>query len=62
MRKGCLLYTSIDTLFLSLYSRTPNAKEKAYMLQTLESYASSKTLWEDITLAALSTQRFIFVE
>jgi hypothetical protein len=32
------------------------------MLQTLESYASSKTLWEDIILAALSTQRFIFVE
>ncbi|WP_395742548.1 DUF1549 domain-containing protein [Prosthecobacter sp.] len=52
----------IDTLFLSLYSRKPTAQEKAHMLQTIESYASSKTLWEDITLAALSTQRFIFVE
>ena len=52
----------IDALFLSLYSRKPNAKEKAHMLQTVESYATSKTLWEDITLAALSTQRFIFVE
>lgn len=52
----------IDALFLSLYSRKPDAKEKAHMLQTIESYAASKTLWEDITLAALSTQRFIFVE
>ena len=40
----------------------PSAKEKTQMLQTLESYASNKNLWEDITLAALSTQRFIFVE
>jgi len=62
LRKAKTNEEKIDTLFLSLYSRTPNAKEKAHMLQTLESYASSKTLWEDITLAALSTQRFIFVE
>ncbi len=62
LRKAKTNEEKIDTLFLSLYSRHPNAKEKAHMLQTLESYASSKTLWEDITLAALSTQRFIFVE
>ncbi len=62
LRKAKTNDEKIDTLFLSLYSRTPNAKEKAHMLQTVESYASSKTLWEDITLAALSTQRFIFVE
>lgn len=62
LRKAKTNDEKIDTLFLSLYSRKPNAKEKAHMLQTLESYASSKTLWEDITLAALSTQRFIFVE
>ena len=62
LRKAKSNDEKIDTLFLSLYSRKPNAKEKAHMLQTLESYASSKTLWEDITLAALSTQRFIFVE
>jgi hypothetical protein len=62
LRKAKTNDEKIDTLFLSLYSRKPNAKEKAHMLQTVESYASSKTLWEDITLAALSTQRFIFVE
>ncbi|WP_395750931.1 DUF1549 domain-containing protein [Prosthecobacter sp.] len=62
LRKAQTNDEKIDTLFLSLYSRKPNAKEKAHMLQTLESYASSKTLWEDVTLAALSTQRFIFVE
>ena len=62
LRKAGTNEEKIDTLFLSLYSRKPNAKEKAHMLQTLESYATSKTLWEDIILAALSTQRFIFVE
>lgn len=62
LRKAKTNDEKIDTLFLSLYSRKPSAREKAHMLQTLESYASSKTLWEDVTLAALSTQRFIFVE
>jgi len=62
LRKAKTSDEKIDTLFLSLYSRQPNAKEKVHMLQIVESYASSKTLWEDITLAALSTQRFIFVE
>lgn len=52
----------IDTLFLSLYTRLPTVKEKAQMLQTLESYSSNKNIWEDLVLAALSTQRFIFVE
>jgi hypothetical protein len=62
LRKAATSEEKIDVLFLSLYSRPPSAKEKAKLLQTLESYASNKTLWEDITLAALSTQRFIFVE
>lgn len=62
LRKAKTNDEKIDTLFLSLYSRPPSAKEKAHMLQTVESYASSKTLWEDMTLSALSTQRFIFIE
>lgn len=62
LRKAATNEEKVDALFLSLYSRKPNDKEKAHMLQTIESYATSKTLWEDITLAALSTQRFIFVE
>lgn len=62
LRKATTNEEKINTLFLSLYSRTPTAKEKAQMQQALESYASNKNIWEDITLAALSTQRFIFVE
>ncbi len=62
LRKAATNEDKINTLFLSLYSRTPTAKEKAQMLQTLESYASNKNIWEDIAVAALSTQRFIFVE
>ncbi len=62
LRKAATNEEKIDVLFLSLYSRPPTAKEKAQVQQTLESYASNKNLWEDITLAALSTQRFIFVE
>jgi hypothetical protein len=62
LRKAATNEEKIDVLFLSLYSRPPTAKEKTHMLQTIESYASNKNLWEDITLAALSTQRFIFVE
>ncbi|MBK8092015.1 MAG: DUF1553 domain-containing protein [Verrucomicrobiaceae bacterium] len=62
LRKATNNEEKVNTLFLSLYSRLPTAKEKAHMLQTIESYASNKNLWEDITLAALSTQRFIFIE
>jgi hypothetical protein len=62
LRKAATNEEKIHTFFLSLYSRPPSAKEKAQMLQTLESYASNKNLWEDLTLAALITQRFIFVE
>jgi hypothetical protein len=32
------------------------------MRQRLESYASNKSLWEDIVLAALSTKQFIFIQ
>lgn len=52
----------IDALFLSLYSRKPKTNEKAMFLQTLESYATSKTVWDDLILGALSTQRFLFIE
>jgi len=62
LRKAATNEEKIDVLFLSLYSRPPTAKEKTHVLQTIESYASNKNLWEDITLAALSTRRFIFVE
>ena len=52
----------VDVLFLSLYSRLPQAREKALIYQTLEEAGGSKTIWEDLTVAALSTQRFLFIE
>ncbi|HCN29618.1 MAG TPA: hypothetical protein DIT64_12925, partial [Verrucomicrobiales bacterium] len=52
----------LDVLFLSLYSRQPSDSERALLRQRLESYAGSKTVWEDLALAAVSTQRFIFIE
>ncbi len=52
----------LDVLFLSLFARKPAEAERTQLRQRLESYAGSKTLWEDLTLAALSTQRFLFVE
>ena len=62
LRKATTPEAKVDTLFLSLYSRKPSAKEKALFLQALESYASNKSIWDDLTLAALSTQRFLFIE
>ena len=62
LRQAATPEEKVNVLFLSLYSRPPTAKEKAHLLQAVESYAANKNLWEDITLAALSTQRFIFVE
>ena len=62
LRKAATNAEKIDTFFLSLYARYPSAQEKARLLQTLESYASNKNLWEDLTRAALGTQSFIFVE
>ncbi|MBX7210064.1 MAG: DUF1549 domain-containing protein [Verrucomicrobiaceae bacterium] len=52
----------IDALFLSLYSRKPKPAEKTIFLQALETYATSKTIWDDLVLGALSTQRFLFIE
>ena len=62
LRKAATPDQKIDTLFLSLYSRYPTTKERDTLHQRLESYASNKSIWEDLTLAALSTQQFIFVK
>jgi Protein of unknown function (DUF1549)/Protein of unknown function (DUF1553) len=62
LRKAQTTEEKIDALFLSLYSRKPKPAEKTLFLQTLESHAGSKTIWDDLTLAALSTQRFLFIE
>lgn len=62
LRKAVTPDQKLDTLYLSLYSRRPADKERALLHQRLESYASNRNLWEDLTLAALSTQQFIFVK
>jgi hypothetical protein len=62
LRRAKTADEKLDVLFLSLFSRKPAEAERAQLRQRLESYAGSKTLWEDLTLAALSTQRFLFVE
>lgn len=62
LRKAQTVDEKVDVLFLSLYSRLPQAREKALIYQTLEEAGGSKTIWEDLTVAALSTQRFLFIE
>jgi hypothetical protein len=52
----------IDTIYLSIFSRRATSKEKAMMLQMLDAAAGSKTVWEDIVLAAISTQQFCFIQ
>jgi hypothetical protein len=62
LRKAQTPDQKIDSLFLSLYSRYPAPKERDVLHQRLESYASNKSLWEDLIVAALSTQQFIFIK
>lgn len=62
LRKAATPDQKIDTLFLSIYSRHPTARERDLLRQRLESYAGNRSIWEDLTLAALSTQQFIFVK
>ena len=62
LRKTMTPQEKIDTLFLSLYSRKPTAKEQAMLLQKLDVAAGSKTIWDDIVMAAISTQRFLFID
>ncbi len=62
MRKAATPQAKIDTLFLSLYSRKPSPKEKALLLQALDQAAGSKTIWDDLIMAAISTQRFLFID
>ena len=52
----------IDTVYLSVFSRKPTAKEKAMVLQTLDASGNSRTVWDDIALAAISTQQFCFIQ
>jgi hypothetical protein len=62
LRKATTPEEKINSLFLSLYNRKPTAKEKALILQKLDAAAGSKTIWDDIVMAAISTQRFLFID
>lgn len=52
----------IDAVYLSIFSRRATPGEKAMLLQMLDASAGSKTIWEDIILAAVSTQQFCFIQ
>ncbi|SKA92520.1 Protein of unknown function [Prosthecobacter debontii] len=52
----------LEVLYLSIFSRLPTEHERDVMSQRLESYAGRQTRWEDVALAALSTQQFLFVK
>ena len=62
LRKAERADEKIDTLFLSVFSRKPTVKEKAYLLSALDNAAGAKNIWDDIILGAISTQRFLFIE
>jgi len=62
LRRATTAQEKIDSLFLSLYNRKPTAKEQAMLLQKLDTAAGSKTIWDDIVMAAVSTQRFLFID
>lgn len=62
LRKAPTAQDKLDTLFISLYSRKPSSGEKSMILQTLDRAGGSKTIWDDIVMAAISTQRFLFID
>lgn len=62
MRKAKSADEKIDTIYLSIFGRHADAKEKATLLQMLDASAGSKTIWEDIVLAAISTRQFCFIQ
>jgi len=63
LRKAASPEQKLDTLFLSLYSRHPSTKERdALSTPTFGKLRGDKTIWEDLTLAALSTQQFLFIK
>ena len=62
LRKAKAPDQKIDTIYLSLFSRPATAREKAALLTTLDSAAGAATAWEDIVLAAISTQQFCFIQ
>jgi hypothetical protein len=52
----------VSVIYLSLFGRQPKASEKAMLFQMLDSAAGSKTIWEDVVLAAVSTEQFLFIQ
>lgn len=52
----------INTLYLSLFSAKPTAKEQAALFELMETAGTGNTTFEDMILGAISTQRFLFIE
>ncbi|MFZ4767645.1 MAG: DUF1553 domain-containing protein, partial [Roseimicrobium sp.] len=62
LRKAQAADQKIDVIYLSLFGRHASAKEKALLLEMLDSPARSNSIWEDVVLAAVSTQQFCFIQ
>ena len=62
MRKAKTADEKLDVIYLSLFARHPKPEEKAALLQMLDQAAGSNTIWDDILLAAISTEQFLFVQ
>ncbi len=62
MRKARNVEEKIDVVYLSLFGRHADAKEKAMLFQMLDASAGSSSIWEDIILAGISTRQFCFIQ
>lgn len=52
----------IDALFMTLFTRKASKDEKTAILLSIDAAGpDSKTFWEDLILASLSTQQFLFI-
>ena len=52
----------VQALYMALYSRAPSDAEAKALLTRLGDRAKDATVWQDLILAGLATQQFLFVE
>lgn len=52
----------IDVVYLSIFGRKAKPAERTLLLQTLDQAGGSTRAWEDIVMAAISTDQFLFIE
>lgn len=62
LRKAPTAADKIDTIYLSVFGRKAKPVEKNALLQMLDQSASSAAILEDLTLASLGTDQFLFIQ